>query len=291
MTERAGPGEPAEALTPPSDPWAATAPPISPGPLDASPPWVGGEFTRTVPAAAPGAPAGGLPPTLAVPTRAPVPAPRAPVDPVLPRAAYARRRRRRWPWVMGTLAVLGLAVCGVGAALVAPILQQHPARVSTPPEMAGLTRVTALDPYARELREDLLSDLAVDTAFAGVYAAGEVGRRELAGIASGDIAEDVQAVIFLGVTLLVLNPDGFLDQAIVEATSRGEDLSGVRDFDPGSGGGRLRCGTATDDAGLAVVICAWADHGSIGVTINYDRDLADSADLLRRIRTETLTRR
>jgi hypothetical protein len=192
--------------------------------------------------------------------------------------------------VAGTLGVLGVACLGAGTALVLPILQQHPARVATPDEVAGLTRVAALDPYASELRQDLLSDLAVDTAFAGVYADGEVGRHELAGIASGDIAEDVRAVIFLGVTLLVLNPDGFLDQAIVEATSQGEDLSGVRDFDPGPGGGELRCGAATDDEGLAVVICAWADHGSVGVTINYDRGLEESADLLRQIRAETLTR-
>jgi hypothetical protein len=225
------------------------------------------------------------------PMPAPVPAPRAPVDPVLSPAAYVRRRRRRWPWVVGTLGLLGVACLGVGAALVAPILQQHPARVLTPPEVAGLTRVTALDPYARELRQDLRSDLAVDTAFAGVYAEGEVGRRELAGIASGDIAEDVRAVIYLGVTLLVLNPDGFLDQAIVEATGQVEDLGGVRDFDPGPDGGQLRCGTATDDSDLAVVICAWADHGSIGVTINYSRGMEESADLLRRIRAETLTRR
>jgi hypothetical protein len=111
----------------------------------------------------------------------------------------------------------------------------------------------------------------VDRVFAGVYADPN-GKR----------------VTIFGTTSLRLTP-----KADVEAELRrlaGE--FGLRDIEPydlGETGVHERCGLGVRD-GSSVVVCAWADHGSLGTVVADRRSMRDSAELTGILRSAVLTR-
>ena len=65
-------------------------------------------------------------------------------------------------------------------------------------------------------------------------------------------------------------------------------LSGVQSFDLGEFGAHESCGVGRQD-GTAVVVCAWADHGSLATVLLTRRSLTDSADLVARLRSTVLS--
>jgi hypothetical protein len=187
-----------------------------------------------------------------------------------------RRRRRRWPWVMLTLGLLTVACCcGCPAYLAKPFWDQYPASVSIPAQAAGLARLD--DSNTRQTAQDLEGRvrsqyLLIEDAFAAVYAEPETAANR---------------VTVFGATRFIADPAGDLKSDLPKLTKT--TITGVRDLDSGPLGGALRCGNS-ESGGNAVVVCGWADHGSIGVGIFAGRSIDTSAGLLRGLRAAIITR-
>ncbi len=185
-----------------------------------------------------------------------------------------RPRRRRWPWVVGTLALLTLVCCGAAVALTAPIRAQHPATVTIPDEVAGLRVVTGqdIDRETDRLELEIRQQFEVDEAFARVLEDPDAPERP---------------VYLFGATRLILDPPGDLTKAMRDIANASE----IRTYDPGELGGHLRCGNHIGEDGARAVACAWIDYGSIGVGLfPGGRPMDECAALLSAIRSAVLAR-
>lgn len=188
----------------------------------------------------------------------------------------APRRRRRWPWFLLAFVLMSLLCCGVCASFAAPIGAQYPARVAArPAEVEGLKRNDnpIVKTVAAVMADRFRLEPWIDDAFAAMYT---------------DPKSDKRNVIFFGATLFIWDPDGEFDKVIQGA---GETLSNVTEYPPGVMGGELRCGNGEDDKGEPVILCAWADHGSLGVGIFYgDRPMDECASILSTLREKIIIR-
>jgi hypothetical protein len=184
-----------------------------------------------------------------------------------------RPRRRRWPWVVGGLALLSV-LCLVAAAIVwAPIGREYPAHLDLGDQVAGLSRTDNPDYRlaSAEMVAKMYHDYGVDDAVATVLT---------------DSAKQ-RLVILVGATKLILNPGGDLNQAIHRVA--GDRLHDVTQYP--ALGGHLTCANATDDKNQPVVVCAWADHGSIGLLFCYGPwPMSECATTLNDIRTAIVRR-
>ena len=95
-------------------------------------------------------------------------------------------------------------------------------------------------------------------------------------------------VTVFGTTRFVTDPKKDLDAALGKLTDDLQ-LNGVREVDAGPLGGEQRCGTGKLD-GKAVALCAWADHGSLGVALFAGRSVEASHDRLQDIRNAVIQR-
>lgn len=193
-----------------------------------------------------------------------------------------RPRRRRWPWVIATLALLFAACCACCVSWFWPYAKEYPASVSLPPLAAGLVRLD--DPASvatsrqLELKVRTRHWLAEDV-FAAVYGEPRTGQRQ---------------VIIFGATLFLLDPEGNL-KAGFDGLAGELQLTDVREVPPGPAGGYQRCATGRragsgDRGEEAVAVCGWADHGSIAIGVFSGRTVDQSAGLLRQLREELVTR-
>jgi hypothetical protein len=198
-----------------------------------------------------------------------------------PRPAGDRPRRRRWPWVLATLAVLLAACCACCVSWFWPYASQHPASVALPPQAAGLVRLNdraSLDATRQlEVRVRAQHWLAEDV-FAAVYAEPRTGQRP---------------VTIFGTTLFLLDPKGSLKAGFDGLTDE-LHLTHVRDVPAGPAGGYQRCAAGRrpgrDGGEEAVAVCGWADHGSIAIGVFSGRTVEQSAGLLRQLREQLVTR-
>jgi len=213
--------------------------------------------------------------------RASVPSvPSAPPTGIMPHVVFVQRpRRKRWPWVLGVFGIIAMLCCGSCFALnafTAPIRAQYPARVAAlPQELPGLRRSD--DPIVRTIAaaavERFRWEPYVDDAFAAMYVDPK--------------SRDRQVIVF-GATALLLDPGGELDKQVKSA---GDTISGVTTYPPGLMGGQLRCANGKDDKNKPVVLCAWADHGSLGVAMCHGRRPMDEcAALLGTLREKIIIR-
>jgi hypothetical protein len=69
------------------------------------------------------------------------------------------------------------------------------------------------------------------------------------------------------------DPDTMLDLLFNSASSGGDKVTNVTSAPTGSLGGAAKCGTATD-SGTNMALCTWADSGSLGMLIWYDKSVA-----------------
>jgi hypothetical protein len=199
---------------------------------------------------------------------------------VVERVVFVERpRRRRWPWVLGTLAVLGLACCGIAAALTAPIRAQYPAHVVIGKQVAGLVQDTGVGATVatNALRDQIRSNQHVDSAFAAAF---------------NDPAAPGEHLVLFGATEFIWDPGGIMNGTIQSLSAQG--MTNVTAYPAGPMGGVIRCADTVDSSfGTAqpIVLCAWIDHGSIGVGAFYGgRPMADCAAELREIRQVVLVR-
>jgi hypothetical protein len=222
---------------------------------------------QTRPAPAFARPVASRPP---VPPPPPWAAPRPPQRPLPP-----PRRKRRWGRRLFLLTVLGVVCCcgGPFAYYQFPAARQYPVTAVLPSSFADLNlrddnaSRRAADRLATQLHD---ADSRDGTPFAGVYADGR-GKR----------------VTVFGVTGFRVRPKSDV-QAQLNRLADDLDLTGVESFNLDETGAHESCGTGRLD-GTAVVVCAWADHGSLATVLLTRRSVSDSAELVSRLRSEVLT--
>jgi hypothetical protein len=185
------------------------------------------------------------------------------------------RRRRRWGRRLALLSVLGLTCCcGLPFAWFQfPAVRQYPVTAVLPDSFADLNRRddNASRRAAERLAEELrAADANADGVFAGIYGDNR-GKR----------------VAVFGVTGLRFTP-GRDVRAEMDRLAGDLRLSGVQSYDLGEPGAHASCGVGRVD-GASTVVCTWADHGSLATVLLTRRSLADSADLVGRLRGEVLT--
>jgi hypothetical protein len=210
----------------------------------------------------------------------PLPAPpawRPPPGPQAQRPLPPPPRRRRWPRRLALFTLFSVACCcGVPAAYAAwPPARQYPVTAILPDSVGDLKlRDDSASRRAVQRLTEQLNDrnAKADQVFAGVYADGN-GKR----------------VTIFGTTGLHLTPGADVDAELRHLTGQ-YDIRGVKPFDLGESGAHERCGVG-DASGTSVVVCAWADHGSLATVLLTRRSVADSAELTGILRSAVLTRR
>lgn len=183
-----------------------------------------------------------------------------------------RKRHTGLKITLGVLAGL-LVLCGVGGyLLVRPYLGEYPATLSAPDSVAGLQKLT--DPQFQQLSDEmttsLKSSIKASSAIGAFYAP------------NGD---KTHAVLVAGATTLILNPGTQLKGAFDGLASSDLTVTGTGSVDAGPMGGTAECGQA-ETSGIPIGVCAWADHGSVGMVIAFSHTPAETADLMRTIRPQ-----
>jgi hypothetical protein len=266
---------PAPAAAPPARPMPPPARPMPPPARPMPPP------ARPMPAPARPTP----PPARPMPPPPPKhsrwqkrPAPQANRIPVAPRPAPPPRplppppprRRRRWPRRLALFTLLSaVCCCGIPAYFGWPAASQYPVSAILPGSVSDLNLRD--DRASRRAAEHLAAELNDTEAFAGVYSDGN-GKR----------------VTIFGVTGLRLTPEQDV-QAQIDSLTAEYDIRDVKPFDLGVSGVHERCGVGRS-GGSTVVVCAWADHGSLATVLLTRRSVADSAELTGVLRSAVLVR-
>jgi hypothetical protein len=176
--------------------------------------------------------------------------------------------------VAATLVLLG---GGVGYLYARPYLVEYPATLTTPDTVAGMPRLT--DARFQQISEDMTRSLAdsagTDSSMAAFYAP--------------DGAPDRAVLVYVG-THFVSDTDRALDSAFAGfGKGSGLTLTDLAAAGPGRMGGAARCGQAQTE-NIPLGLCVWADHGSVGMVLGFNRSIPETADLLRTIRPLVLHR-
>lgn len=184
-----------------------------------------------------------------------------------------RRKRRKWPWVLLTMALLCGGCCGGAFLWSKQIYDQYPASAATDATVAGLTAVedaTAAQVVSR-LRGSIDTEQIDEARFSVVYR--DTNKRR---------------VTVFGTTRLVADPKKAIDASMTRLTDELQ-LTDVHKVDAGPLGGQERCGTGRLD-GRSISMCAWADHGSMGVGLFAGRSIEASSPMLQEIRGSIIQR-
>jgi hypothetical protein len=205
--------------------------------------------------------------------RRPYDRPQAPPPGWRPPAGYVAvpvRRRRKWPWL---LLLTLVCCCGIPAYFGGPMAQQYPASAALPDQLADLSLRddAASADVAKRLENEMQATYWAEDTFAGIYSSAN-GKR----------------VVIFGAIGFRFSPDKDVDAEIGRLRDE-YDLRDIRTIDTGTRGEHQRCGTGrwNDDS---VVVCTWADHGSIATGV-FDRlSVDDSARLLARMRSSIVSR-
>jgi hypothetical protein len=155
-----------------------------------------------------------------------------------------------------------------------PPAHQYPVRAVLPASVSDLKLRddnTSRRAVARLTQELTDTNEKVDQVFAGVYGDGN-GKR----------------VTIFGTTGFHLSPGSDVDAELTHLTSE-YDIRDIRSFSLGEPGAHERCGVGRT-SGTSVVVCSWADHGSLATVLTTRRSIADSAALTGLLRSTVLAR-
>ncbi|MFC4144914.1 hypothetical protein ACFO0M_01485 [Micromonospora mangrovi] len=188
----------------------------------------------------------------------------------------SKPRSRRGRIVLAFALVAGLAGAGALAAGGWRMLQQKDTTLSTPPQLAGLTRDDSdrARSTADYLRDGFAADIDLDRSFGTVYS---------------DPADPKRSVLIFGGTTLLWQPERDLDSLFGLMTDETGKVTGLREVAAGRLDGVMKCGVTGGDGG-DFAVCGWADHGSVVMAMFPGRSVGDSAVLLRRLREGMQTR-
>jgi hypothetical protein len=167
------------------------------------------------------------------------------------------RRHTRLYVLLAILGVLVVVALAVDIPFVRPILQQYPATLQTPDNVADLPRLT--DPRLQAVSDQLRADLG--------------GGAHTMAAFYGPVDNPGLGVAVVARARFVRDPAG------VATWLANAGVRNVTWFNPGTMGGRLACGTRD-----SLTVCAWSDYGSLGVVAGANRSADDTAALLRTVR-------
>lgn len=167
-----------------------------------------------------------------------------------------------------------LCCCGVPGYFAKPMWEQYPANAALPAQLADL-----------DLRQDPASIRAAALLEQDMRTAHWLAEGTFAGVYTDP---NGKRVTVFGVTGFRLSPADDLAAEMTRLTEKYE-LTGVRTIDTGIRGEYRRCGTGHDGR-IDVVVCAWADHGSLGNGVFTRLSVDDSNSLLTELRGGILTR-
>jgi hypothetical protein len=186
-----------------------------------------------------------------------------------------RRRKRRWPRNLFLFTLFSVVCCcGVPAYFAYPAARQYPVSAVLPQTVADLdlrndgASKRAVERLTEQLRD---SNLVQGDVFAGIYTDGD-GKR----------------VTVFGTTGLRLTPEADVEAELAHLTSE-YNIKDIEPYDLGEPGVHERCGVGRS-GDSTVVVCAWADHGSLGTVLLTRRSVAESAELTGVLRSAVLTR-
>ncbi|MEV6601596.1 hypothetical protein AB0M36_32790 [Actinoplanes sp. NPDC051346] len=168
-----------------------------------------------------------------------------------------------------------LCCCGVPGYFLLPAAQQYPVSAVLPSHIGDLD--LREDAAGRQATERLAEQaggtnlVSSGDAFAGVYADGN-GKR----------------VTLFGTTGLRLTPESDVEAELAHLTEAYQ-IEDIQAFDLGETGVHERCGVGRTRQGT-VVVCAWADHGSMATVLLTRRSVEESAGLTGTLRAAILTR-
>jgi hypothetical protein len=200
------------------------------------------------------------------PPAAPAPPPWAPPQP--PR----RKRRGHRLFLFATLGVL--CCCGLPFAYFQfPAARQYPVSAVLPTDFSDLS-----------LRDDSASKRAADRLAQDLKVADSKDGKPFAGV-YGD-SRGKRVTVF-GVTGWRFTPKSDV-RTQLNRLADDFSLTGVESFDLSETGAYESCGVGRAN-GAAVVVCAWADHGSMATVLLTRRRIDESADLVGRLRSAVLT--
>ena len=179
------------------------------------------------------------------------------------------RRGKGLKITLGILAALFL-VCAVGCGVfLYPIIAANGTTVTAPETLpGGLKKQTSeeMQTIVDQMERDLRNDVGdVDQVAAGIYSSGDPQK----------------LVVLVAATSTVVFPDDELDDAFKGFNSG--SLGGQTSYPAGDLGGTVKCATGTEDD-LPMTLCAWADHGSVGIGVFINRELKEASDLFLQIR-------
>ncbi|MER7420160.1 hypothetical protein ABT346_25825 [Micromonospora peucetia] len=135
-------------------------------------------------------------------------------------------------------------------------------RVVAPDTLAG--RAKSTEPTLRKAADDMVRELRSSVR-------GETG---VAGAFYGS-ADERNMVMVIAASSFVLNPERELDDAI-KGMSKDLAVKKMTTIAPGPQGGLAKCGDG-ESAGVPLGVCAWADHGSVGIIVMFFSSSAASA--------------
>ncbi len=179
--------------------------------------------------------------------------------------------------ILSSLLAVSLAGASVIGYTAWRISSQKDATLATPKEVAGL-RIDESE-TGRQTADYLATALSADVDF-----------NEAVGAVYTDPGAANRGVLFFGGTTLIWTPESDLETAFEIVADDQGNVTGVRDVEPGSLGGTMKCGsTKSEDGDIAV--CGWADHGSLALALFPNRSPDESATLMREIRSAAQTRK
>jgi hypothetical protein len=176
--------------------------------------------------------------------------------------------------VLLALAVLGGTVFAAPSYFPVPYLGQYPVSATLPYTVADLhlrddvSSHKAADRLAQSLRD---ADVAGDDVFAGIY---------------GD--DNGKRVTLFGTTGFRLTPRSDVEAEMRRLTGE-YDITDVEPYDLWETGAHERCGIGRSGRS-SVVVCSWADHGSLATVLFTRRSTADSSALVAILRSAILSR-
>lgn len=171
------------------------------------------------------------------------------------------------------MTLLCAGCCGGAFLWSKQIYDQYPASAATDTTVAGLTAVEddAADQVVNRLRGSIDTEQIDEARFSVAYR--DTNKRR---------------VTVFGTTRLVADPKKAIDASMTQLTGELQ-LTDVHKVDAGPLGGQERCGTGRLD-GRSVSMCAWADHGSMGVGLFAGRSIESSSPMLQEIRAAIIQR-